>query len=194
MGQPVQYKTLQRVHDPGDCHELTFSCFQRLPLLNETRLALLAECLTNALRICDLNLVAFVFMPEHVHLIVYPENPAKPQISRFLKALKQPVSQQVRNRLIGEKDPLINRLTLKRRTGKLEFHFWQQGPGYDRNLNSVDAVLAAIDYVHLNPVRRGLCTRPEDWLWSSAAHYADVTAPKDKRLPPIHGLPGTFLF
>jgi putative transposase len=153
----------------------------------------LAECLNNALRICQLNLAAFVFMPEHVHLIVYPKNPAKPQISRFLKALKQPFSQQVRNRLIGEQDPLIRRLIITRRSGKAEFHFWQQGPGYDRNLNTVNAVLAAIDYVHLNPVRRGLCARPEDWLWSSAKFYSDVTAPQEEHLPPVHGLPGTFL-
>lgn len=193
MERPIPYKTIQHVHDPGDCHELTFSCFQRLPLLNEFRMALLAESLTNALRICQLKLVAFVFMPEHVHLIVYPNDPANAQISRFLKALKHPVSQQTRNRMISNEDLLLGRLTVKRRTGKLEFHFWQQGPGYDRNLNTVDAVLSAIDYVHLNPVRRGLCDKPEDWLWSSARHFADSTAPKDRRLPPIHGLPGTFL-
>jgi hypothetical protein len=28
-----------------------------------------------------------------------------------------------------------------------------------------------IDYIHMNPVRRGLVANPEEWLWSSAAWY-----------------------
>lgn len=27
-------------------------------------------------------------------------------------------------------------------------------------------------YIHRNPVKRGLVSRPEDWLWSSFRHYA----------------------
>jgi putative transposase len=29
-----------------------------------------------------------------------------------------------------------------------------------------------LDYIHLNPVRRGLVAVPEDWTWSTARHYA----------------------
>src|ERR1700724_2230584 len=29
-----------------------------------------------------------------------------------------------------------------------------------------------LDYMHRNPVQRRLVTRPEDWMWSSARHYA----------------------
>ena len=28
-----------------------------------------------------------------------------------------------------------------------------------------------IDYIHMNPVRRGLCEKPEEWRWSSADWY-----------------------
>jgi len=27
-------------------------------------------------------------------------------------------------------------------------------------------------YMHRNPVKRGLVSRPEDWAWSSFRHYA----------------------
>ena len=30
---------------------------------------------------------------------------------------------------------------------------------------------AMVDYIHANPVRRGLCARPEDWRWSGAADF-----------------------
>jgi hypothetical protein len=29
-----------------------------------------------------------------------------------------------------------------------------------------------LDYMHRNPVQRRLVMRPEDWMWSSARHYA----------------------
>ena len=32
-----------------------------------------------------------------------------------------------------------------------------------------EAILAAIDYIHENPVRRKLCRKAVEWHWSSAA-------------------------
>lgn len=34
--------------------------------------------------------------------------------------------------------------------------------------------LKQIAYIHNNSARRGLCARPEDWLWTGAADYAGV--------------------
>ena len=56
--------------------------------------------------------------------------------------------------------------------GKTHHRFWQRGGGYDRNLVAPRTVHTQIEYIHRNPVRRGLCAKPEDWHWSSAADYA----------------------
>jgi hypothetical protein len=47
-----------------------------------------------------------------------------------------------------------------------------------------------LEYIHNNPVSRGLCRRAVDWKWSSARYYLDVP-PRQQRpkLPVIHGLP-----
>ena len=55
-----------------------------------------------------------------------------------------------------------------------EARFWQPGGGYDRNITSTEALRAVIDYIHANPVRRGLVARAEDWEWSSARWYAGL--------------------
>ena len=60
--------------------------------------------------------------------------------------------------------------------GDVHYRFWQRGGGYDRNVNEPATVFAQIDYMHNNPLRRGLCDKPEDWLWSGAADYARVRA------------------
>ncbi len=48
---------------------------------------------------------------------------------------------------------------------------------------------AMIDYIHQNPVRRGLCERATDWEWSGARWYAGVRPVRfeiDATLPMIH--------
>jgi putative transposase len=49
--------------------------------------------------------------------------------------------------------------------------FWQPRY-YDFNVWHESKLTEKLDYVHQNPVRRGLVARPEDWKWSSAPHYS----------------------
>jgi hypothetical protein len=49
--------------------------------------------------------------------------------------------------------------------------FWQSRY-YDFNVWGEGKLMEKLDYMHQNPVQRGLAARPEDWAWSSARHYA----------------------
>src|SRR3970040_575246 len=80
-------------------------------------------------------LVAFVFMPEHVHLLTFPLD-EKPAIDDYLSTVKRPVSVAVKHDLARANSPLLARLTIRERPGKHAFRFWQEGPGYDRNLQT----------------------------------------------------------
>ena len=92
-------KTIRHYHELGHLHELTFSCFHRLPLLTNDRWReLLARCLDAAVEEAQVQLVGFVFMPEHVHLLIYPTDPEH-SVSRFLARVKQPYSNQVHKSL-----------------------------------------------------------------------------------------------
>jgi len=51
------------------------------------------------------------------------------------------------------------------------FRFWQAGSGYDRNLMYGKTIPAIAEYIHANPVRRGLATSAELWPWSSARYW-----------------------
>ena len=42
-----------------------------------------------------------------------------------------------------------------------------------------------VEYIHLNPVRRGLVKRPEDWKWSSVHEYAFAALPEARHQPPL---------
>jgi len=208
-------KRVKHYHEPGDFHELTFSCYGRSQLLvrDDWRI-LLCESIDTAIAAHHFALVAFVLMPEHVHLLVYPcrqtaealasQGPRQwhpvasdvgsskeilKRLSRLIADIKQPFSRRVKRILVKEKSPLVSDRTVSERPGKETFRFWQEGPGYDSNLSSKEAILAAIDYFHLNPVRRGLVAIPLDWKWSSARWYPSEGKDRDPDLPTIHGPP-----
>jgi putative transposase len=187
-------KTVKHYHEPGDFHELTFSCYRQLPLLELRDFReRLSPHVDRACCELSFHLVAFVFMPEHLHLLINPLLP-QPQIDRWLIHLKRPFSAEIKRLLVATQSPLLQRLTVRERPGKYCFRFWQEGPGYDRNINTVKALESSIDYIHMNPVRRGLCERPTDWPWSSARYYL-LEPPKQQfvELPFIHGLPSDAL-
>lgn len=188
----AHHKKVRRFHDPGDCHELTFSCYGRMALLdNDHWRGLLAQSIDRAVHGHDFQVVAFVIMLNHVHLLVYPTT-SEPRLDLLLKAIKRPYSTRIKQLLSGARSPLLDELTIRERPGVDRFRFRQEGGGYDRNLRSEAAVLASIDYIHDNPVRRGLCEHAVDWKWSSASHYHCEGQVSDPDLPVISGLPPEF--
>ena len=185
-------KSIRHYHEPGHFHEFTFSCYHQMKLLaNDTWRGYLARSIDDATANEGFQVLAFVFMPEHVHLIAYPTRPDADasSSSRFLAAVKRPVSIQVKSNLASSGSRLLQRLTVTERPGKTAFRFWQEGPGYDRNLQTEQAMMAAIDYIHLNPVRRGLVQRAIDWRWSSARWYVSDGQIVDETLPTVHSPP-----
>jgi putative transposase len=183
-------KLVKHFHEPGDLHELTFSCYKRQPLLtNDLWRQQLACYIDAAGKEFEINLVAFVLMPEHVHLLVVP-NGHEPKIDQYLARIKQPFSKWVKRLLTETESALLDRLNVHERPGKTCFRFWQEGPGYDRNLTTPAVIEAAVDYLHMNPVRRGLVKLAIDWKWSSARWYLhDPPRQQIPGLPFIHGLP-----
>jgi putative transposase len=182
-------KQIHHIHEPHHCHELTFSCYQGLPLLlNDEWKQLFSRALNTTIPQQGFRLVAFVYMPEHVHLLVFPLEQTA-QINRLLFAIKRPFSYQVKQQLAQNDDPLLRQLTIRERPGKQVFRFWQEGPGYDRNIVAPRAIQASIDYIHNNPVRRGLSPTPAEWRWSSWRHYHTNGSVQDSALPIVHGVP-----
>jgi len=171
MAEPVRKR--RRVYaEPGHAHYLTFSCRHRLPLLTKdrTRRWFIAAVETARHR-HRFDLYAYVVMPEHAHLLVRARTPSY-DLSRFLYDVKRPVSWKAKTWLQESgREEWLRRLTSTRGMRRV-FHFWQPGGGYDRNVRRVVDFLGITDYIHANPVRRGLVEKPTDWVWSSARFWS----------------------
>jgi putative transposase len=125
---------------------------------------------------------AYVVMPEHIHLLVSEPEHVKLDEGAPFKACPEPVEGPALG-LGGDvcslSHPMPYRLadalkSLKQSVSRqliTRDHFWQKRY-YDFNIRNHSQFLEKIRYIHRNPVKRGLCERPEDWEWSSFRHYA----------------------
>ncbi len=167
-------KTRKRFNEPGHAHALTFSCFRRQPFLAEDRSRLwFVDAVDRAREKHRFHVWAYVIMPEHIHLVVWPTE-AVYDIGDILNLIKQSVVRRALVFVRREAPSFLARMEDRQPSGEAHFRFWQRGGGYDRNIFEVPTLYRLIEYIHANPVRRGLCERPEDWRWSSAADYAGV--------------------
>ncbi len=165
-------KTCRRFNIAGHFHELTFSCYGSQDLLSQgDSCHYLADAIIHAKSRRRFHLRAYVFMPEHVHLLIQPELDEN-SISEILQSIKQSVARRTLAYARQNDPAMLACMT----TGQKHtvYRFWQDGGGYDRNLFGPATIYSAINYIHNNPVRRGLVTLPEDWIWSSAREYAGL--------------------
>lgn len=139
---------LKRFHGEGHYHFLTFSCYHRLPYLNNNHARIVFEETLERLRKKhNFYLFGYVLMPEHVHLLM--SEPKFQRLEDTLRVLKGETSKQLK----------VNRT-----------QFWQPRY-YDFNVLTHRKHVEKLRYLHRNPVERGLVASPEDWPWSSFLHY-----------------------
>jgi putative transposase len=159
-------KLCKRYDEYGNGHYLTFSCFQNQPFLKSERACRWLMDAINAARIkYPFDLWAWVFMPNHVHLLIFPYEGTK--VSDILSGIKKPVGKLAGNFVRKNAPEFIPRMSELQPDGATVLRFWQQGGGYDRNIYSDEELHEKIRYIHNNPVRQELVMGPEKWLWSS---------------------------
>jgi putative transposase len=132
--------------------------------LGEDDFAILARVLEARRAAHGFRLTAWVFLPDHWHAILGPRFPVT--ISRVLEAVK-----------VGS----TRRINAHSKEGG---ELWQ-GRFFDRALRTVKEYDEAVEYIHLNPVRRRLVARPEEWKWSSVHEYQPRGYTPPFGLPPL---------
>jgi len=161
----MKRRRMRRIEDAGTARFLTFKCYRGLPLFRNAKIAdTFTVHLAHVAAKRDVSVLCWVIMPNHVHLIVFPNDPAV-TMRAFTHSLKRPFSLSVLNRWRKLDAAILTKL----RHGD-EHRFWQTGGGYDRNVVGTE-LLEKIRYVHANPLRWKLVNRPCDWRWSSAGAY-----------------------
>jgi putative transposase len=124
-----------------------------------------------------IQLNAFILMPSHLHAIFWPED--KINLSDILRDFKRFTSRAISAEAKLENDnELLEKFTSNRAQDVSQYQVWQDG-FHPEVIFTEDFARQKVDYIHMNPVKKGLVSRPEDWPLSSARAYlfGEVTSP-----------------
>jgi putative transposase len=175
----MPYRVLSHDHYP---YFVTCTIGEWLPIFKEAcyqKIVLDALAFIRESKHTQLN--AFVLMSSHLHAVLWPEE--KINLSDVLRDFKRFTSRAISAQANLSKDSqLISKFTNNREKHRAQdvsqFQVWQDG-FHPEAIFTEDFARQKIDYIHMNPVKAGLVSRPEDWPFSSARAYilGDVTSP-----------------
>lgn len=132
---------------PGYLHHVTQRGVRRqTTFFDNTDYLAYLELAIELLEKVDLDIWAYCLMPNHIHAVVLPG--AESGLADFFAPLHRRYARRTNNR------------------HEWRGHLWQER-FFSVAMDETHA-LSAMRYVELNPVRAGLCDKPQDWPWSSA--------------------------
>lgn len=109
--------------------------------------------LAKSARAAELRILAYVLMPNHTHLVVQTR---AANLSQAIHQLHGPYA-----------------MFHNRRHGRINHLF---GNRFRSHLITIDSYLLSVTrYIHRNPVRAGLCAKPEEYPWSSYRAYVETS-------------------
>ena len=147
---------------------ITTTCNDWLPLfINEVCYRILSDSLNFVNEKYRVHTLAYVFMPNHIHLILLFEDGEV--ISSYMRDFKKFTSGEIRREI--ERQGRVDLLQkIKYKTKTQLYKVWQDRFD-DFYLLNEKIFLIKMNYIHQNPVRKGLCETVSDYRYSSGRFY-----------------------
>ena len=161
---------LFKSNEPNTFHYVTLVTYNRVPVFRSDRgCEIFVATLDEVRRRYPYKLIGYVIMPDHVHAIV---NRSVDTISNWLRRVRGNSARNIlvwlraEEHLLSLKKLALNPPQKRQHTPAV----WQKDPSVI-DLWSPKFIRQKLDYLHLNPVRAGLCQHPAEWKWSSYRTY-----------------------
>jgi putative transposase len=148
------------------CFFITTSCYRRQYLLDETCFKIIIENMRFYNHTYKAQTMAYVFMVNHIHFIVYfgEEN----KLTGYMRDFKKYTALKIREYFAQRKPEKLVALEYQHR--EQPFKVWEDRYD-DVCLYSREVCETKIKYMHNNPVKAGLVNDAADYRYSSAAFY-----------------------
>ncbi len=140
----------RRAYLPGGIYFFTVVTLNRAPIFtNEERVEVLRQAFRKVMVTRPFEIDAMVILPDHLHCIWrMPEGDA--DYSSRWREIKKAASRQIST----ASNVRNERMVWQRR-------FWEHA------IRDEEDWRRHVDYIHYNPVKHGLVSRPGEWAWSS---------------------------
>lgn len=166
-----------KISEPNGLYFLTFQIVGWVDLFTRQ---VYKDIAIESLKYCQenkgLNLFAFIIMSNHMHLLAQSSTS---DLSGFIRDFKNFTSSKFIE-IIDNENIESRRDWLKvvfkyhgKFKNKQEYQIWTH-ENHPEEIYSQKSIEQKIDYIHNNPVRAGIVTKPEDYIYSSARNYTNL--------------------
>lgn len=141
--------TIRRYYIPNSIIFITQIVDHRIPVFaHEPFIELLRENLRQTQKYHPFSMHGYVFLPDHFHLMIQPTG--KSNFSDIMHSFKPNFTKDYKERIAI----------------RGSMRFWQKG-FWDHIVRDEQDFERHLDYIHFNPVKHGLVSKPEEWQHSS---------------------------
>jgi putative transposase len=152
------------------CH-LTCVVSQQLPVFSQPQIVrIVMERWLYLRQHCCMKLYGYVIMEEHLHFLA--------QADRLDQCLNDFMEQTAKHVIEYLEEQQLTRFLDRvpaRQVGAGDcFRFWQLPPEIE-HVYGAEAISKTLEYIHINPVKRGYVDHAVNWRYSSARDYAGGT-------------------
>ena len=163
-----RYRILEGVY----VYFVTFTIVEWLPIFIEEQPS---RIITDSLNFCiqnkSLRVNAYVVMPTHLHAIVFDVNFESERLKHTLDDFRKFTGRQLADYCDAHLSPVFGEAFRSAAGEDRQRRVWQPTQ-HPEGIVSEQFWQQKVNYIHENPVRKGLVTRPEDWRFSSARFWA----------------------
>ena len=152
----IKIMNYRRLFVPNGFVHIIITSYERKPVFIDN-IEILRTAFRNVQKLYKFEIVAICILPEHIHLILHPENINN--YPKIISSIKHYFSRNVGQ--VCPTDDLKIGYKNKREKGIFQRRYWEHTIKDEEELNN------QINYIHYNPVKHGLVNNVKDWQYSS---------------------------
>ena len=162
-------RTRYKISDNVSLYFITSTIVEWLPVFTSDKyFNILIDAIMFNKKNKKLKIYAYVIIDNHFHMIASAED-----LSNILSSIKSFSAKRIIDELQKDKkDWLLYQFKFSKLLHKKEctYQVWQEG-FHPQQILTENMLQQKFDYIHMNPVKRGLVAEPYHWRYSSAAFY-----------------------
>ncbi len=166
-----------KVLDTSKPYFVTTSIVSWIKIFNDKKIV---DILIESIKYCQSNkgleIYAYVIMPDHFHMVC--RSISGNNLSDIFRDLKKYTARSIIKYLKSNTNNVYSQWLKIFKTNNMNqkssecYKLWQAGFN-PKELSSNKVIDQKIEYIHNNPVKSGLVTKPDDYKYSSPRNYSE---------------------
>lgn len=166
-----------RIHEPTRPHFMTCTILHWIPIFTRVETTqIIFDSLDYLQQTDNMKVYAYVILENHLHLIASSDD-----LSKSMQKFKAHTAKEILRLLQKQNVKIIlDQLAFYKKAHKTQttYQLWQEG-FQPKLIQGKKMMKEKIDYIHLNPVKRGYVDEARHWRYSSARDYEGIDGPVD---------------